>query len=93
MSLLLSLADKRQKDLMDSRRKERVLSALFRLKLSLPPFSDVMKKYVRDPNNVATQVSLYDFSRSSESVMCFDRISATSKRIRCRLPFTTSSVL
>ena len=56
MALLLSLADKRQKDLTDHSRKEQVHSALSRLKLSLPPFTEVMKKFVRDPSDVATQV-------------------------------------
>ena len=57
MVVLLSLADKRQKDLTDHKRKEQVLSSLTKLKASLSPFSDVMKNYVRNPNDVPTQVS------------------------------------
>lgn len=60
MTLLLSLADKRQRDLTDHNRKERVLSALTRLKVSLTPLSEAMKKYVRNPTDVPTQVSIYN---------------------------------
>ena len=57
MVVLLSLADKRQKDLTDRKRKEQILAALTKLKESLSPFSDAMKNYVRNPSNVPTQVS------------------------------------
>lgn len=57
MALLLSLADKRQKDLTDQKRKEQVFSALAKLKQSLTPFSEAMKKYVMSPNDVSIQVS------------------------------------
>lgn len=57
MAMLLSLADKRQKDLTNMQRKERILAALTNLKISLPPFCEVMKKFVRDPNDAGTQVS------------------------------------
>ena len=73
MALLLSLADKRQKDLTDYKRKEQVLSALSRLKVSLPPFCETMKKFVRDPNDVATQVS---------SVKCY-LSTGTGSFLRC----------
>ena len=57
MALLLSLADKRQKDLTDHKRKEQVLSALTNLKVSLTPFSEAMKNYVKSPSNVLAQVN------------------------------------
>lgn len=57
MALLLSLADKRRKDLTDQKRKEQVFSALTKLKESLTPFSEAMKKFVMNPSDVSTQVS------------------------------------
>ena len=57
MALLISLADKRQKDLMDHKRKKQVLASLTKLKSSIAPLSDAMKKYVRDPSDVQNQVS------------------------------------
>ena len=60
MTLLLSLADKRQKELTDQKRKEQVFSALTTLKTSLPPFSEAMKKYVRNPSDVSSQVNPYN---------------------------------
>ena len=59
MAVLLSLADKRQKDLTDRKRKQQVLTALIKLKDSLTPFSEAMKKYVRDPNSVPAQVTVF----------------------------------
>lgn len=57
MALLLSLADKRWKELTDQERKERVFSALTKLKESLSPFSEAMKKFVMNPSDVSAQVS------------------------------------
>jgi hypothetical protein len=77
MALLLSLADKRQKDLTDYKRKEQVLSALSRLKVSLTPFCEVMKKYVRDPSDVATQ-NLRNVKANQVSSAVHDLIKAVS---------------
>ena len=54
--LLLSLADKRQKELTDPEKKGNVHSALNRLKITLPLFSEAMKKYVKNPNDATAQV-------------------------------------
>ena len=56
MMLLLGLADRRQKELIHRDRKEKVHSALTKLKTSLVPFSETMKKYIRNPSDVESQV-------------------------------------
>ena len=54
--LLLSLADKRKKELTDPGKRENVHSALNRLKTALPLFSEAMKNYVKNPSDTTAQV-------------------------------------